>query len=101
MFLREPRKRTILISVCGRFKTGWKGAEHWSNMENTNERLIWENQHHSSTMFMWAALKEDAKLARILWIITEVCSNVTWKVMQRNASHLVALAKETCRANGM
>ena len=75
MFLREPRKKTILISVCGRYKTGWKGAEHWSNMENTNERLIWENQHHSSTMFMWAALKEDAKLARILLIITEVCSN--------------------------
>ena len=76
--------------------------------------LIWENQHHSSTMFVWVALKEDVRLARILWIITEICSNqgfppglrknyqeqkpwwnlmpkrylhgpMTWKVTQRNA----------------
>ena len=27
-FLRQVRKRTILISVCGRHKTGWKETEH-------------------------------------------------------------------------
>ena len=37
--------------------------------------LICENQHHSSTMFIWIALKETVKSARMLWIITEVCSN--------------------------
>ena len=65
-------------------------------------------------MFIWVALKENVRLARILWIITEVCSNqgflaglqkncqkqkprwnlmpkrylhcpTIWKVMQRNA----------------
>ena len=28
-----------------------------------------------STMFIWVALKENVRLARILWIFTEVCSN--------------------------
>ena len=66
------------------------------------------------TMFIWVALKEKVRLARILWINIEVCSNqgflpglwkndqkkkprgnlmpkrylhgpMTWKVMQRNA----------------
>ena len=74
----------------------------------------WENQHHSSTMFIRVALKENVRSARILWIITEGCSNqgflpglqknrqkqktqgnlmpklslhgpMTWKVTQRNA----------------
>ena len=36
---------------------------------------IWENQHHFLTMFIQAALKENVRLARILWIITELCSN--------------------------
>ena len=50
---------------------------------NTNLLLmimIWtltptQNQHYFSTMFIWVALKENVRLARILWIITEVCSN--------------------------
>ena len=37
--------------------------------------LIWENQHHSLTMFIWIALNENVKQARILRIITKVCSN--------------------------
>ena len=65
-------------------------------------------------VFFWVGIKENGKLARILWTITEVCSNqgflpglqkncqkqkprrnlmpeqylhglMTWKVMQRNA----------------
>ena len=35
---RYPRKRTILICVCGRYQTGWRETEHESNMEDTNER---------------------------------------------------------------
>ena len=38
--------------------------------------LIWEIiQHHSSTMFIMVALKVNVRLATILWMITEVCSN--------------------------
>ena len=76
--------------------------------------LIWENQHHFLIMFIRVALKENARLARILRMITNTCSNqgfllgfgklqetkatgkpdaetisihgpMTWKVMQRNA----------------
>ena len=76
--------------------------------------LIWENQHQTSNMFIWVALKENVRSARILWIVTEICSNqgflpvlqkncqkqkpqgnlmpkrylhgpTIWKVMQRNA----------------
>ena len=61
-------------------------------------------------MFIWVALNENVKSARILWISTEICSNpdslqerkknyfvpgnptqiplhgpMTWKVMQKNA----------------
>ena len=67
-----------------------------------------ESQHHSLTMFIWVALKENAKQAKILWTITEMCLNsvcqlevencfiqknlkqtfpldpVLWKVMRRN-----------------
>ena len=35
----------------------------------------WEKPHHFLTMFIWVALKENARSARILWIVTEVCSN--------------------------
>ena len=37
--------------------------------------LVWENQHHSLTIFIWAALKESVKSARMLWQTTEICSN--------------------------
>ena len=45
----------------------------------------------TSLLFMWVALKENVRLARILWIITEVCSNQgflqgLWK-NTRNKSH--------------
>ena len=37
--------------------------------------LIWENQHHFLTMFIWVALNESVRLARIFWRATEICSN--------------------------
>ena len=57
-------KRTILICVCGRYKykTGWEETEHWSKCVNSSwKTLIWENQHHSSTMYIWIALKENVR----------------------------------------
>ena len=37
--------------------------------------LIWENQHHSLTFFIWVALNETVNQAKILWTITGICSN--------------------------
>ena len=54
--------------------------------------LIWENQHHFLTMFILVALKENVRLARILWIITEVrsnqgfCAGATEKLSEKKAT---------------
>ena len=71
------------------------------------KKLILENQHLSWIMYTWAALNDNAKFAKILWTITEPCSNrefpweeqknchslkifvllhglMIWRVMQRN-----------------
>ena len=39
------------------------------------KKLIWENQHHFLTTYIWVALKESVKLVTILCIIMEVCLN--------------------------
>ena len=39
------------------------------------KKLIWENQHHSLTMYAWCVLNENVKQVRILLTITEICSN--------------------------
>ena len=39
------------------------------------DRRYWKFASHSLTMFIWVALKENVRLARILCIIAEVCSN--------------------------
>ena len=43
--------------------------------KNLWKKSIWESQHHSLTMFIWVALNEHAKRAKILWKITETCLN--------------------------
>ena len=51
------RQKTILICVCGRYKTGWKEAELESNIGKYQRKtLIWESQHRSLTMCFWVAL---------------------------------------------
>ena len=85
-------ERNKILIQCGKYST---------------EKLIWENQHLSLIMSIWVALNENVRLARILWMITEVCSNqgflredqrnyrslkifvflhglMTWLVMQRS-----------------
>ena len=59
------------------------------------KRVIWESQHHSSTMFIWVALKVNVEAARILWIFTDLfesrifeCSHQgflpgQWKIFQK------------------
>ena len=115
MLIRTPWKGTILICICGRYQNWLVKSRVLVRLGKFSwKTLVWENQHHSSTMFIWNALKENARLARILWTISEACSNegflpglqrncqkqkprgnlmpqryllgpMTWKVMQRNA----------------
>ena len=40
-----------------------------------NKEIEKENKHLSWIMYTWAALKDNAKSAKILWTITEPCSN--------------------------
>ena len=40
-----------------------------------NKEDYFENQHLSWIMYTWAALNDNAKKAKILWTITEPCSN--------------------------
>ena len=37
-------KQTILVCVCGRYKTGWEETKHWPNVERT-----WERSRFGST----------------------------------------------------
>ena len=33
------------------------------------------NRHHSLTLYIWVAIKENVKQAKVLWTITEPCLN--------------------------
>ena len=41
----------------------------------STKKSIWENQHLSLIMYIWAVLKDNVKKAKILWTITEPCLN--------------------------
>ena len=38
LFVCQPSKRTIPISVCGRYQTGRQDRKHRTDLENSNER---------------------------------------------------------------
>ena len=67
-------KRTILVRVCGRY---WLGRNKTLTQCGKYSRMksIWENRHHLSIMFIWVALNENAKRAKILWKIEHTCLN--------------------------
>ena len=80
MLICQPRKRTMLVCVCGRYKIGWKKTEHQSNMENAYERR-WFG---STNIIPWPCV------VRILWTISKVCLNlgfllVLWKITEAKA----------------
>ena len=76
MSLCSSWKRIILI--CSR---GWH--KNWLDRNKTlircgtysTKKSIWENYHLSWIMYTWAALNDNVKWAKILWTITEPCSN--------------------------
>ena len=110
MFLRWPRTRTVLIGVCGRYKTGWKEAEHQSNMENTTERrwfgrtniIPWpwlfglHSKRMSNKQRYCGQLQGYVWIQDVSWTYrkyrvqgnlmqTSMAGPMMWKVMQRNA----------------
>ena len=46
----------------------------WKSTKQRSQ-LIWENQHHSLTMYTWDVLKDTVKQAKMLLTITEPCLN--------------------------
>ena len=67
-------------------KHGWEKIPNWECLfvhrktlircgKHSTKKLIWESQHLSWIMYTWDALKDNAKQAKILWTITEPCSN--------------------------
>ena len=99
MFIRSPRKKDYSClytwttkNLLARNRTSTQcGKYSWKT-------LIGRIQHHFLTMFIWVAPKDNVRWARILWIITEVCSNqgfllVLWKNSETKAT--VKLDAET------
>ena len=65
MPIRKPRKRAILVCAYGRYQTGWERDKILSQRGRYSwETLIWENRHHSLTMFIWVALKRECQTSR-------------------------------------
>ena len=75
MLICEQRKRTILVCVRGRHKISWKKQ----NIEPMWKVLMKQVDLGAPTsflnMFIWSALNENAKRAKILRKITEICLN--------------------------
>ena len=80
---------TIPISVMWTISKWQEKQKTWDRLGNFWwKTLIWKHQHRSWTTCIWDALNESAKRARILWIITNICSNpgsllALWKNYQK------------------
>ena len=57
----------------------------------STKKSIWENQHLSWIMCTWAALKDNAKQAKILWTITEPCSHREFPRWEMKNLHTVKI----------
>ena len=53
-------ERNKILIRCGKYST---------------KKSIWENQYLSWIMYIWGALKDHVKQAKILWAITDACLN--------------------------
>ena len=52
MLIREPRKRTILVCVCWRYKTGREETKHLPNVDSTSER----SRFGRTNIFPWSCV---------------------------------------------
>ena len=66
------REKDFLVCLCGGHKN-WLGRNKTLSQcgEYSCKNSIWANRHHSLTMFIWVALKENVKQTTI----TGTCSN--------------------------
>ena len=124
MFIRSTKKKPSLSVSVDDIKMAGKTENIDPMWKVLMKDIDFGEPHHFLTMYFWAALKENVRSARILWIITAVCSNqgflpglqkncqkqkprgnlmpkrylhgpVTWKVMRRNVWTDCELAKKT------
>ena len=60
MLIGDPRKRTILVCVCGRYQNGRQERNKiWTQCGRYLwKTLMWENRHRSLTMFLWVAWEQ-------------------------------------------
>ena len=57
----------------------------------STKKSTWENQHLSWITKTWAALKDNAKQAKILWTITEPCSNREFPRVELKSFHTLKI----------
>ena len=59
MLLRSQRKRTILVCVSGRYKTGWKETQCWPNVEILMKNVdLWEPTSFLDNVFLGCTQRE-------------------------------------------
>ena len=68
---------------------------NWQAEQKTSNRLgkfwwktlIWTNEHHSSTTYIWVALKESATSALRWWRTTEICAKPGFLLVPRKTTY--------------
>ena len=74
--LRMLKEKGLFLSVSvDDIKLAGKKQNNSPTWKILRKTLIWANQHHSLTTFIWVALKENFKQAKTLWTVTGACSN--------------------------
>ena len=80
--------RKDISCMCTWMTSNGLERKHLSDVENTQQTIRFENQHHSSIMSTWDELKDNVKQAKILSIITEPRSNPEFPQEQRKITKL-------------
>ena len=77
MLICRPRNKGLFLSVyVDDIKLAGKKTKHWPNVESTHERSRFGRTNNLSLItYIWVALNENARRAKILWTITEICLN--------------------------
>ena len=92
MFICQPSKRTILVSVCGRYQTGWKETYHQSDLEDPHERR-WFGRTNiiPRPCFLGCTQRECQKRKSIVdnyrsMFESRICAGATEKLSERKAT---------------